>query len=154
MHVWKAWGTDFNLTFPTVDNITDMLKCLGKGAHLYKIDVSRAFRHIKMDPSDYDYGTRHGTQICQRVSDAVHFMMRRDGFDIINYVDNFVGFEMPSITCGAFDHLLALLRHLGLDVSESISNFVPHSYAEFDPSRQLTLSDIKFTTTGMKVAIK
>ena len=47
-------ATDFSLTFPTVANITDVLKLHGKGAHLCKIDVSRAFRHVKVDPFDYD----------------------------------------------------------------------------------------------------
>ena len=47
-------GTEFALVLPTVDHITDQLKFLGKGAHLYKIDISRAFRHIKVDPLDYD----------------------------------------------------------------------------------------------------
>ena len=33
-------GTDFNLVLPTVDHITDRLKVLGRGAHIYKIDIS------------------------------------------------------------------------------------------------------------------
>ena len=41
-------GTDSMLTFPTVDHITDEIKAIGKGAHLYKIDVSPAFRHVKL----------------------------------------------------------------------------------------------------------
>ena len=44
----------FSLTFPTVDDITSELKCLGRGALLYKIDVSHAFCHVKVDPGDYD----------------------------------------------------------------------------------------------------
>ena len=43
----------FELTFPTVDDITSELKRLGRGAHIYKVDVSRAFRHVKVDPRDY-----------------------------------------------------------------------------------------------------
>ena len=74
----------FTLTFPTVDDITSELKHLGCGALLYKIDVSHAFRHIKVDPGDYDllglhwhhmyadtylpFGKRHGSQIFQRLS--------------------------------------------------------------------------------------
>ena len=74
-----------------------------------------AFRHVKIDPFDYDllglkwrdvtffdtclpFGSRHGMQIFQRLSDTVRFMMRRDGFDVVNYVDNFVGIGVPSIT--------------------------------------------------------
>ena len=44
----------FALTFNTVDNITSELKRLGRGALLYKGDVTRAFCHVKVDPGDYD----------------------------------------------------------------------------------------------------
>ena len=60
------------------------------------MDVSRAFRHVKIDPGDYDllglewqgmyvdmyvpFGTRHGSKIFQRLSDAVRYMMRQKGY--------------------------------------------------------------------------
>ena len=47
-------GSTFSLTFPTVDDITTELTCLGCGALLFKIDVRRAFRHVKVDSGDYD----------------------------------------------------------------------------------------------------
>ena len=47
-------GKVFALMFPSVDHITAELTRLGTAAHLFKIDVSRAFRHVKLDPSDYD----------------------------------------------------------------------------------------------------
>ena len=101
-------GTDFILTFPTVDDIIQEVKSLGKGCHLYKVDISRAFRHVKIDPRDYDllglewrnasyfdtclpFGNRHGTQIFQRISDAVRYVMRQKGFRVLNYMDDFVG---------------------------------------------------------------
>ena len=75
------------LTLPTIDTITNELVKLGKGALLYKIDISRAFRHVKIDPADYKYlglhfqnyfldsclpfGFRHSSSIFQRLSDAV-----------------------------------------------------------------------------------
>ena len=43
-------GSDFKLTFPTIDDLTSELVKLGRGAHIYKIDVSRAFRHLPIDP--------------------------------------------------------------------------------------------------------
>ena len=46
-------NTEFALTFPTIDHITHELKKLGRSAHIFKIDMSRAFRHIKVDPADY-----------------------------------------------------------------------------------------------------
>ena len=47
-------GTDFTLVLPTVDHITDKLRTLGRGAHIYKIEISLAYRHIKVDPLDYN----------------------------------------------------------------------------------------------------
>ena len=36
-------GSDISLTFPTTDHLTAELTKIGKGAHIFKIDVSRAF---------------------------------------------------------------------------------------------------------------
>ena len=36
-------GSEFALTFPTVDNITEDLRKVGPGAPIFKIDISRAF---------------------------------------------------------------------------------------------------------------
>ena len=47
-------GTDFSLYLPTIDHITEQLQKLGKGCHQNKKGISRAFRHIKVDPMDYD----------------------------------------------------------------------------------------------------
>ena len=127
-------ASNFISTFPTVDDITNALKAVGTGAHLYKVDVSRAFRHVKLDPFDYDllglkwrditfydtclpFGSRHGTQIFQRLSDAVRFIMRRDRYDVINYVDDFVGFGTPSVARASVGHLRNLLSRLGLNIS-------------------------------------
>ena len=68
-----------DLTFKIIDDITNELKALGKGALLYKVDVSQVFRHVKIDPTDYDllglqwngvyldmclpFRMRHGSQI-------------------------------------------------------------------------------------------
>ena len=49
--------------------------------------------------------------------------MRHDGYDIINYVDDFVGVGISSIAGAAFDHLRYVLACLGLDVS--IKKLIP-----------------------------
>ena len=106
-------GTSFALSFPTVDFITAELKRLGRGALLYKIDASRAFRHVCIDPGDYDllglywhdayvdtclpFGTRHRSQIFQRLSDAVCYVMRQRGFCIIDYINGYVGMCLPDV---------------------------------------------------------
>ena len=128
-------GTPFALTFPTVDVITTELKRLGRGAHLYKIDVSRAFRHVRIDPGDYDllglhwrdayidtclpFGTRHGSQIFQRLSDAVRHIMRQRGFCVIDYIDDYVGMGVPGVARASFASLFSLMKELGLTISDS-----------------------------------
>ena len=53
-------GMNFILTLPSIDHITSKVKKLGRGSLLYKIDISRAFRHVKIDPRDYFLlGLRH-----------------------------------------------------------------------------------------------
>ena len=124
----------FSLTFPTVDDITGQFKRLGSDALLYKIDISRTFRHLKVDPGDYDllglewqgacvntcvpFGTRHGSQIFQRLSDAVRYMMRQKGYAMIDYIDDYVGIGVPSVAWKSYDTLTHLMRELGLTISE------------------------------------
>ena len=77
--------TYFKLQYLSIDNITTVLNTLGPGAMLYKVDISHAFRHIRIDPRDIDllgichnnlyldqgllFGFRHGSVFFQRCSD-------------------------------------------------------------------------------------
>ena len=47
-------STDFVLTYPSVDNITDEVLKLGKGCQIFKIDISTDFQHVPIDPGDLD----------------------------------------------------------------------------------------------------
>ena len=48
----KYLTTYFELNYLSVDTVINSLKTLGAEALLYKIDISHAFRHIRMDPGD------------------------------------------------------------------------------------------------------
>ena len=50
----KYLDTEFVLTYPSIDNITDEVLKLGRGCHIFKVDISRAFRHVPIDPGDLD----------------------------------------------------------------------------------------------------
>ena len=45
-------GTPFKLKFSSVEDITARIRELGGNCLLYKIDLQRAFRHLKLHPSD------------------------------------------------------------------------------------------------------
>ena len=127
-------GTEFVLTFPTIDDVTDQLAQLGPGVHIYKVDISHAFRHLKIDPRDYDllslfldaqhvytclpFGSRHGSQNFQCVSDVVRHALRSHGNDIVNYNNDFIGFGVPDVAHASYDTLCDLLECLGLTISK------------------------------------
>ena len=60
-------NTYFDLNYPSVDNIVEKLKQLGDSALLFKIDISRAFRHLRIDPGDLDLlGLKHDSYYIDR----------------------------------------------------------------------------------------
>ena len=133
----KYLGPYFDLKYPSVDHIVNSLKQLGPDALLYKIDISRAFRHLKIDPGDIDllglkhesyfidgtlrFGLRHGSVLFQRCSDAIRFIMSHTfGYaNLYNYIDDLVYTSLPGEIHRSYQTLLALLQELGLEVSQS-----------------------------------
>ena len=110
-------GTDFVLCLPTIDHITSCVKASGPGTQLYKIDISRAFRYVKIDLGDLDllgltwgdatyvdtclaFGSCHGSSIFQCISDAVCHIMRQHVFYSSNYSGNK---ECHLVTTGKLD---------------------------------------------------
>ena len=126
-------GTPFIFTLPTIDTVTTAVKKWGRGCHIYKLDISRALMHVKLDPRDYNllglrhyghyvdtclpFGYRHGSAIFQRLRNAIGHIMMQHQYDVINYIDDVIGVSLPSITSTAFTELQSLVRQLGFDVS-------------------------------------
>ena len=83
-----------------MDNITDEVLRLGKGCNIFKVDISRAFCHVPIDPGNLDllglywenyfldfslpFWYKHSLSIFQRMSDTVHFIMKQEGHSIWN----------------------------------------------------------------------
>ena len=98
-------------------------------------DIKRAFRHVKLDPKDYDllglrqdkwfldtclpFGFRHRSALFQRLSDAVHHMMRQHGHNVINYINDTLGSDLPSRIDASFDALSSLLERLGFEIPQN-----------------------------------
>ena len=126
----------YHLSYPSVDHIVDYLKPLGPGALIYKVDISRAFRHLRIDPGDLDllglhhksyyldgslaFGFRHGSFFFQKCSDAIRYIMTKFGYpNLLNYIDDLIYIGLPSNITASYDFLLHLLQELGLDISEN-----------------------------------
>ena len=155
-------GTEFTLKYPSLDQITATLRKLGPAAMIYKIDISRAFRQIKVDPGDIDllgfkckddyfidlsvaFGYRNGSQIFQRCTDAIRFIMSQHGFpNLHNYIDDLIYIGLPSEIEKSYAFLLDLLAQLGLDIS--MKKLVP-------PSTAVTCLGIHIDTVARNIAI-
>ena len=99
------------LTLPSIDCVTYKVKELGKGSLIYKIDISRAFRHIKIGPADsnllglhfnsyyidtcFPFRFRHESAIFQCLSDAIRYILCKKGFQVTNYIDNIIAQANP-----------------------------------------------------------
>ena len=130
-------NTYFELNYPSVDAVVDRLKMLGTEALLYKIDISRAFRHIRIDPGDLDllglkheqlfidctlpFGFHHGSVFFQRCTDAVRYIMKNNfNFPYLyNYIDDLIYTGLPHDIYRSYNTLIALLQELGLEISQS-----------------------------------
>ena len=127
----------FYLNYPSVDTIVDSLKNLGPTSLLYKVDISRAFRHIRIDPGDLDvldikhqqlfidctlpFGFRHGSIFFQRCTDAVWFIMKEKYKfqNLYNYIDDLVYTGLPGEIYESYNTLITLLQQLSLEISQS-----------------------------------
>ena len=123
----KYLHTPYLLNYPSIDNITASLCKLGPEAQLFKIDTSRAFRQIKVDPGDIDllglqfdnnyfinlsvpFGYRHGSKIFQRCTDSIRHIMAKHGFPgLYNFIDDLIFTGLPSKIYLAYEFLQNLL---------------------------------------------
>ena len=113
------------------------------------MDVSRAFRHVKIDPGDYDllglewqgvyvdaFRSGHGT--------AARYMMRQKGYIMVDYIDDYFCMGIPSTAWASYNALTELMGGLGLTISEK--KLVP-------PSTQVTCLGILIDTVKGTLSI-
>ena len=100
------------------------------------MDISRAFRHIQIDPGDIDllglkfkgkffidlslpFGFCFGSFFFSKISDTIRYIMTCHSYpNMSNYIDDFFLYcDLPSKIGHAYQFLLQLLPQLGLDIS-------------------------------------
>ena len=142
--------TSFTLKLPHLDAMIPQLEQLGNEARLFKVDISRAFRNVCIDPGDalhlgikwdkgfYLYrnlavGAVHGTAIFQRIMYFIWFLMAKKGFVIFNYIDDMYACCHVDRADEAFQTLLKITTRIGLPINEK---------KVFDPTKTLTIVGI------------
>ena len=140
--------------FPKLDDLETMINDVGKGALLWKRDLSRYFLQLPLDPVDYRrtgfiwrqnffffvsymFGLRHSGWAGQAVTSAVTWMHRRQGLEFdgapfrsLNYSDDLAGVEPVSRAQESFESMGRLLSKLGLEEAGSKASG-PNSKMEY-----------------------
>ncbi|CAC5407012.1 unnamed protein product [Mytilus coruscus] len=126
---------NFKLYYPRHEEFIALLLNHGRGCAIWKLDLSRAFRQLVLDPHDlhlqgYErreqifidnrliFGMRSSPQACQRTTNAVSYMLWKSNIHIINYVDDFGGVSDNQNAEYDYNFVLELFRRLGLEVSK------------------------------------
>lgn len=129
------FGMDITYSLPTIADLITQLQQHGKGAYLWKADLRRAYRQIRSDPLDSPFlgikvgskiyidrcppfGCRSSASICQRMANAIVFIMAKDNHTITAYLDDLGGCH-PSLNSAthAYQRFLNLASELGLELS-------------------------------------
>ena len=125
---------DYILKYTSVDDILKDINRIGKDAYLFKIDISRAFRNLRLDPKDYDvmgvthkqqvfidlsvaFGIKTGSALCERVTDILRDIMTSRGCAVHNYIDDVIGVDAKNDAQLSFATLKALFCYLGIPIN-------------------------------------
>ena len=119
-------------SLPTVDTVVDRILSLGPGAHMFTIDVSRAYKNFKSCPLDWPllavkwdgqylidvtmpFGARASSGHMQRVADAIVHILQKKGVVAHMYLDDLV-VVAPTLEAAnmQYDIARSLLAELGL----------------------------------------
>ena len=128
-------GRPFTLKFPSVDEIVERILQV-KDPLIFKIDVARAFRNLRVDPvdalkfglswrnalyidADVTFGWMHGSAAFQMVADTISHIMASSGSVINTYIDDFIVVAPRARAREQYDRLSDLLDTFGLPMNPS-----------------------------------
>lgn len=141
-------GRDITYSLPTVIDLTTRLQDEEKGALIWKADLARAYRQLRADPVDAPllgikhrgkiyidkcppFGCRSSSAACQRVANAIVYILAGQHHHCLAYLDDFAGCHREQHRAQkGFQAFCALAEHLGLQLSEK-KCFAPATSVEW-----------------------
>ena len=122
-------------SLPSVADLVTKATILGRSAYLWKADLARAYRQLRIDVMDLpllgfkhqglfyteacpSFGSRLSSSACQRMSNAVIYLLGRSNVWALAYLDDYCG---AALTLDQAQHdyqaFLSLAKSLGLQLS-------------------------------------
>ena len=154
-------GHQVNLTFPRIDELVELVRIKGQGCMLFKKDLRRAYRQIRVDVGQANYlgftweglmyfdislpmGLRSSALCCQRTTLCIQHIYKNQGFDLVVYLDDLGGAESPDKAGEAYECLGRILESAGLE--EKKSKACP-------PSTRMSFLGVWFDTESLTLEI-
>ncbi len=154
-------GQASTLTFPRVDELVDIVRRKGQGCLLFKKDLVRAYRQIRSDVGyahllgftwrgkkyfdiSLSMGLRTSALCCQRMTAAIQHIYNNLGFDIVVYLDDLGGAEVPEKADLAYRTLGNVLQKAGFEAKESKS---------CPPSTKMSFLGVGFDTNTLTLEV-
>ena len=121
----------YKLKYPTIDDIVQKVVEIGPTALLYKVDLERAFRNLRIDPYDYSalglqwqgklyvdvalaFGFPAGATICQLCTELITHVLRMRNTWVVSYLDDNIGVALPNQANSQFQSLVNILNAVNL----------------------------------------
>lgn len=128
-------GKDISYSLPTITDLITRVQGQGSDCYLWKADLTRAYRQLRADPLDVPllgiqvgseiyldrcppFGCRSSASICQRVANAIVYIMAQEGHYVMAYLDDFGGCHASYAKAkAAYDRFNTLADELGLQLA-------------------------------------
>ena len=154
-------GKKIELVYPKVDDFIELIKQKGRGCLLFSRDLRRAYRQIPLCPLDYplvsfiwkkhifcdcvlSMGSRSAAYCCQRVTNAISFIMFKIGIFVLNYLDDLASAETKDKALFAYNTLGAILEKCGIEESKNKAS---------PPNTIMTFIGVLFNTEKMTIEV-
>ena len=126
-------GLNFTLQLPTLDHLLQQALAL-HSPKLIKVDISRAFRNVPVDPRDavkcgiqhegqfyldkfLVFGAVNGTMIFERISDAIRYVLGEQKVTVWNYIDDTFAAVEEKGADEKFKIVCSVIQELGLPLN-------------------------------------
>lgn len=133
------FGHDISYTLPTITDFAERLVSQGRNAYMWKADLRRAYRQLRADPLDAPllgmkvgndiyidlcppFGCRSSAAICQKLANALVYIMNKKGYYLLAYLDDFGAcYASHTQAQESFRAFVDLTTRLGLSLAEEKS---------------------------------
>ena len=151
-----------SISLPTVDYMEQRLFSLGRGAYIYKTDLARGYRQLRVDPTDWPllrfrhggmyymdlcppFGLRTSALFMQRTSEAICHIHAKAGYRSRPYLDDFGGAESTLTEASAAMRTLQnIMRELGVQEAE---------HKACGPAQQIVWLGLLYDSITMTISI-